>query len=363
MKEKSVIQILPTLKLTGGTAAKVHLLAQHSQFKQIICVVDHVDNRNYVEKWRQIENCRIEPVYTFRNPFLNAIRLYNIVKKYNAYIIHAYFPVDSISTSILKLFCPSVKIIRSFEGALTYSKWKQRMQSISFRNHDVFVGISRFVGEFYKKMFPLIDKKGIKVIYNCPAFFEDLKSPIYHNTASKRIVNVGCCNPSKNTATLVKAAKILNDRGIDAKFDIIGDGCLRVEIEKLIRQLGVENIVFLRGYSDNVKSYLDASSIYVHPSNLEGFGMAVVEAMGRYCPCIVSDSCALPELINDGIDGLIAKTYDAEDWANKIEMLLSNQTLVDEFGEKAYNKAKTVFSISAYVHNLDNLYEELYSDI
>lgn len=362
MSPKGIIQILPTLKLTGGTAAKVKLLAQHSRYKQIICVVDHKDNINYMEQWNQIGNCQIEPVYTFRNPLLNAIRLYNLVKRHNAYIIHAYFPIDSVSASILKVFCPSVKIIRSFEGVLAYSKWRRRFQSLVFKNHDVFIGISKYVGGFYGKIFPSIAKRGIEVIYNSPAFFEDLKSAIIHNVTAKRIVNVGCCNPSKNSATLVKAAKILRDRGIDAKFELIGDGCLRSQIEELIQNLGVEDNVFLCGFSNNVKPYLDASSIYVHPSNLEGFGMAVIEAMGRCCACIVSDSCALPELVHDGVDGFIAKTYDAEDWANKIEMLLSNQTLVNDFGEKAYQKAKNVFSIDAYVNNLDNLYTRLYED-
>lgn len=362
MCSNSVIQILPTLKLTGGTAAKVKLLAQHSRYKQIICVVNHKDNVSYIEQWNKIKNCQLAPVYTFRNPLLNAIRLYHLVKKYNAYIIHAYFPIDSVSASILKVFCPSVKIIRSFEGVLEYSKWKHRIQAFAFKNHDVFVGISKYVMDFYREKFPLIANRGIEVIYNSPAFFEDLKLPITHNISAKRIVNVGCCNPSKNSATLVKAAKILKDKGIETKFELIGDGCLRSQIEELIQNLGVENNVYLCGFSNNVKSYLDASSIYVHPSNLEGFGMAVVEAMGRCCACIVSDSCALPELVDDGIDGFIAKTYDAEDWANKIETLLSNQTLVDDFGIKAYNKVKNIFSIDAYVNNLDNLYARLYSD-
>lgn len=358
--KQSVIQILPTLKLTGGTAAKVKLLAQYSCYRQIICVVDHKDNKNYIGQWNQIENCQIEPIYTFRNPLLNAIRLHRLMKKYDAKIIHAYFPIDSVSASLLKLFNPTIKIVRSFEGALTYSNWKRKIQAVAFKNHDTYIAISKYVRNFYQNMFPIIAKRGIEIVYNCPAFLDEIKSPVIHDVNDKRIVNVGCCNPTKNTAILVKAARILKDRGIHVEFDIIGDGCLRPQIEELIKELQVEDRVFLRGYQDNVKPYLDASSIYVHPANLEGFGMAVVEAMSRYCAVIVSDSCALPELVKDGVDGLIAKTYDEEDWANKIEWLLSNQAVVNDFGLKAYQKTQTVFSIGAYVKNLDDIYTSLY---
>lgn len=361
MTRRSVIQILPTLKLTGGTAAKVKMLAEHSAYRQVICVTNHPANSAYTDQWKEISNCVVEQVYTFRNPILNAFRLHKLIRKYNAKVIHAYFPIDSVSCGLLKIFCPSVKIVRSFEGSLAYSKCRRWIQAWSFKNHDYFIAISKYVCSFYQNIFPSIEKR-MTIVYNCPAFFEELDKPVIHKVSTKRVVNVGCCNPTKNTETIIRAAKILKSRGIEVKFDVVGDGCLRPVAENLIKELDVAEYVCLRGFSDNVKSYLDACSFYIHPANLEGFGMSVVEAMGRCCAVIVSDSCALPELVDDGVDGLIAKTYAPEDWADKIEYLLANQTIVDEFGRKAYEKVRTIFSVKEFVKNHDEIYRKLYEN-
>lgn len=355
----SIIQVLPNLALTGGTAAKVKLLAEHSSYFQIICYADNPKNDIYIDSWKNITNCSIERGYTMRNPFINAIKLLSVVKRYNVKIVHAYFPIDSVSAYILKMIYPSIKIIRSFEGPINYSRRKRVIQNIVFTKHSFFIYISKYIQSYYEEIFNTTTYKRGKVVYNCPAFFEPLTTPIYHDVKDRILVSVGGLNPFKNTEILVEAIKILVSKGFYVKSYVLGDGNLRELIQFKIDEYELQNNVILCGYKKNVNTYLDRSSIYIHTARLEGFGMAVVEAMSRCCAVIVSDSSALPELVNDGIDGLIAKANDPEDWATKIENLLGSQDTVNRLGEKAYEKVVNKFSIKTYVDNIDSIYNKL----
>lgn len=359
--KRSIIQVIPNIGLVGGTAAKVKILAEYSNFQHIVCYTYSPNNKMYAAEWLKIRNCILAEVLTVRNPFINAYRLYQVVRKYKAQIIHVYFPIGSVSAGLLKLFCPSLKIMRSFEGILPQKKGKNEIQNFFLKKHNLFIAISEYVKQYYEKCFPDIRNK-IQVVYNCPAFFQQPANPIFHDVNKKILVSIGGLNPTKNTETLVEAVKLLKDRNVDVKAYVLGDGPLREQTEEKIKSYGLQDYVFLCGYCNNVIPYLDESSIYVHTANLEGFGMAVIEAMSRYCAVIVSDSCALPELVDDGVDGLIAATYDANGWANKIEYLLSSQALVNEFGEKAHHKVSTKFSINAYVSTLDSIYSKLYEN-
>ena len=362
MIENNIIQVLPNLGLVGGTAAKVKLLVEHSRYRQVVCYSSNPKNKIYIKQWKKTPNCILEEISSISNPLTYTYQLYKIAKKYNATIIHVYFPIGSISASLIKIVRPTTKIIRSFEGPVQYSKWKRFAQRLAFQNHNVFIAISKYVKQYYESFCPVLKEKKIQVVYNCSGFNILPNKPIIHDICKRYLVSVGGFNPIKNTETLVETVRLLKQKGTKVTAFILGDGPLRSKIESMINQYDIQDSIKICGFCNNVIPYLDECSIYIHTANNEGFGMAVIEAMSRYCAVIVSDSCALPELINDGEDGLIASTYDAEDWANKIEWLLSNQSKVNEFGEKAYQKASTIFSVQNYVSSIDNIYSNLYED-
>lgn len=357
MKKKSVIQLLPNIGLVGGTAAKVKLLAELSEFNQIICFSTNPKNELYRHEWNKIKGVILVEGYSLSNPISNAILLRRLCKKYECNVIHAYFPIDSISASIAKLLYHKIRIVRSFEGPLSYVGYKKIFQKFSFKLHSSFIGISKYVTTFYRHLFGK-EIENIITIYNCPASHpkeRDLIHPAY----KKELLSIGGLNPIKNTETVVKAVKILKERGIDVKYNVIGDGPLRKSVEKLIKEYDLQDNIVLLGFKTNVGDYLRNCSLYVHPANCEGFGMAVVEAMSYKCPIIVADACALPELVEDGKSGFVVDTYDPYKWADKIFELLSSQAQMDFFGNNAYNRYREQFSIERYVLSVDKLYQSL----
>ena len=143
---------------------------------------------------------------------------------------------------------------------------------------------------------------------------------------------------------------------------VIGDGPERKKLEEKIEKYNLKEFVFLEGYKKNVGDYLESADIFVHPSYAEGFGIAVAEAMFAKKPIIVSNTGALPELIQNGVTGLIADPFSAKDWIDKIEYLLNNKDKAKKFAETAYIYAKDNFNINKYVNEYLNFYKEVLNE-
>jgi len=97
--------------------------------------------------------------------------------------------------------------------------------------------------------------------------------------------------------------------------------------------------------------------VYAHPSNGEGFGLAVAEAMLAQRAIIVSDAGALPELINDGTTGLIFHVSDASDLAAKIKTFAQDAELRRTFGERARQVALERFDAGQFVEQFTTVLE------
>ncbi|MDE6174737.1 MAG: glycosyltransferase, partial [Duncaniella sp.] len=139
-----------------------------------------------------------------------------------------------------------------------------------------------------------------------------------------RLLTVGRLVPVKGYDLLIGAAAILKTRGLAFRWDIIGDGPLREEIQKLIRTRGLSDNVRLLGALDNPYPLMRRCDIYVQPSRSEGYGIAVCEARAFCRPVIVTAFKVASGLVNDGTDGLICG-MDAESLADAVSRLSSPQ--------------------------------------
>ncbi|MEA5554213.1 glycosyltransferase family 4 protein [Anabaena cylindrica UHCC 0172] len=140
------------------------------------------------------------------------------------------------------------------------------------------------------------------------------------------VLCVGVQYPRKNVVTLIRATEILRRQIPDVEVRIASKGPEWNNLRNLAQELDLnENVTFLGylPYQELVHEYIHCD-VFCLPSLQEGFGIVFAEAMASCKPIVASRASSTPELIEDGVQGLLATPLDAEDLARKLaEVLLS----------------------------------------
>lgn len=137
------------------------------------------------------------------------------------------------------------------------------------------------------------------------------------------VISYGRLTPHKRLDIAIEAIRILVERGENTKLTIIGDGPEKERLENLAERLGVLDHVTFTGrleHQSDVWSEVEKSEVCVMPSEREGFGLAVAEALWLSTPAVVSDhrDNAAKWLVEDGTTGIIVKSGDAQAFADGI---------------------------------------------
>lgn len=142
------------------------------------------------------------------------------------------------------------------------------------------------------------------------------------------------------------------------RLDIVGDGPQRGQLESLTRTLRLQERVRFFGRRNDVPDILRASDVFVFPSQLESFGLAALEASACGLPVVASDVGGLPEVVEDGVSGLLYPSKDVEALADRIRQLVDAPELRRRMGEAGRARALS-FAPKASV----DAYEALYARI
>jgi glycosyltransferase involved in cell wall biosynthesis len=164
-----------------------------------------------------------------------------------------------------------------------------------------------------------------------------------------RLISVGELNKNKNHITVLKALKALKNTDIEYEYFIYGEGKQRKNLERFIKANGLQNKVFLHGFSLNIKEKLLDSDIFIFPSLREGLSIALMEAMDSGLSCIVSNIRGNIDLI-DSNGGIIVDKKQQQDYMIAIKKLVLSPHLRNQFGEYNRKKVKT--------HSLQNIVEK-----
>src|SRR6476469_1076454 len=146
-------------------------------------------------------------------------------------------------------------------------------------------------------------------------------------------------------------------RAMPAVLVMVGDGPERVDAENESRELGVGQDVRFLGRLDPVASLLQASDLFLLPSQTESFGLAALEAMACGSPVVASRAGGLPEVVDDGVNGILEPVGSVEAMGRRAVELLRDPARHTAMREAAIAKAQT-FSADRVVPMYEALYEE-----
>ena len=183
-----------------------------------------------------------------------------------------------------------------------------------------------------------------------------LKDPdnIGGGTAKTIIGTIANFYPAKGLPVLIQAAEQFKDQE-EIIFIIIGDGAERSVLEKMIAEKKLEKKVFLLGQIPEASRFLPAFDIFILPSVKEGFPWVLLEAMAAKLPVIATAVGAVPEIIENGKNGLLIPPARPEEIARKILELSNNDRLRNELGIQAHQTVLFKFSAETMIKEVEKL--------
>jgi glycosyltransferase involved in cell wall biosynthesis len=160
-----------------------------------------------------------------------------------------------------------------------------------------------------------------------PAVFAPL--PFRDAPETFEVVCVGRLASVKAQHILIDAIDHLRKQNWRVRLRLIGDGPDRKELEQNVAARGLTNDVIFEGWrnQDQVLAFYEQADIFALASFAEGVPVALMEAMAMEIPCVATRITGLPELIRDGVDGLLVTPSSVEELVEAIAKLMSDPEL------------------------------------
>jgi glycosyltransferase involved in cell wall biosynthesis len=160
---------------------------------------------------------------------------------------------------------------------------------------------------------------------------------------------------------LVRAADPLRRLVPGVKVLIAGDGPDRPMVEAIIDELGLHDTVILLGLRSDVPDLLAALDVAVCPSDSEGSPLSIMEYMDAGLPVVSTHVGGVPDLIDEGVHGLLVPRRDPEALARAMAELLNDRERSAEMGRRGRERRAREFDIDVMVGNIESLYLDLYA--
>ncbi len=168
------------------------------------------------------------------------------------------------------------------------------------------------------------------------------------------IVCVGRLTSAKGQHILVDAIEKLVAEGRSIRLRLVGDGEDRESLERHVDSLGLHEQVVFEGAvnQDRIRDLYAQADAFAIPSFAEGIPVVLMEAMSMEIPCVTTRITGIPELIEDGVDGLLVTPSDVDEFAAAIARLMDDEALRNTLAKNGRLKVMDKYNLS---HNVDRL--------
>ncbi len=184
-----------------------------------------------------------------------------------------------------------------------------------------------------------------------------------HSTRGIRIGTMGRLDPVKNHASLLRALRAILDRRPDLeprlRLIIVGDGPLRTSLEAQARTLGLAGHVEFMGTRDDTPEIMRTLDVFVLPSLNEGISNTILEAMASSLPVIAARVGGNPELVVDGVTGLLYEADAQEGLERGLLHYLDDPARRRLHGQAGRERVLASFGLDAMVQRYMDIYDEL----
>ncbi|MHB0977641.1 MAG: glycosyltransferase family 4 protein [Candidatus Aquicultorales bacterium] len=165
--------------------------------------------------------------------------------------------------------------------------------------------------------------------------------------------------PNKGIRFLIRAAADLRPLLPKLKVVIVGSGRDRRELEREAERLGLGEVVAFTGFQEDARALMSAFDVFALPSLMEGFALVVIEAMASGIPVVASKVGGVPEIVQEGRNGLLVEPGDPKSLAEAILKLHASPQLRRSIIGEAYQDFSERFTTQRFVEGTERVLEEV----
>jgi glycosyltransferase involved in cell wall biosynthesis len=165
--------------------------------------------------------------------------------------------------------------------------------------------------------------------------------------------------PRKGHRHLLAAMPKVLTRFPDTVFVLFGKGPLETELRERCARDGLATAVRFAGYRRDLARWLPCVDLVLHPAEMEGLGVSLLQAAAAGVPIVGANAGGIPEIVRDGVNGLLVPPADSEALANATLELLDDPELAGRYGAAGREIVLREFSIDAMVEGNLAVYRDL----
>lgn len=303
------------------------------------------------------------------NNFSNYKYLKQLIKQIKPDLLHLHtsdsLTVFTLSDLFFKLNIPTVFSKKGMGNSSSIlSKFKY-----NYKNLSAVICVSEKVKTEFSQILNLNNREKLVIIYDGVSVVR-IKEPEYDlqdflKISKSKIVigNIANHVRAKDLSIMILAMNelinIMNNKNIHL-IQIGGfNDKITLELKMLVEKLNLQNYVTLTGFLNNASSFISQFDVYVMSSEREGFPLTIYESFYKKTPVVSTKAGGIPEIIKDGENGFLVEVKDYEELAIKINELIYNQNLKEDFAQKAYDLFVNNYTTFHCAQKTFNLYKSL----
>jgi len=368
VKKIKVVHIVPMLSPGGAERVAVHIVRGLNRRHYEPAVISFT-GRLGCELDYLLEDAGIEVRYLGKRPGFDHrmyYRLPPVLNELNPDIVHTHLHVFRYALPFLSLRKKASVLHtvhnlaeREIEPGL---RWLQRY---ALKNGVVPVAVAEEVADSLGRLYGIqrcrVIPNGIPTDrYSRPQVArKEWRVREGFNENDVLFVCVARFSPQKNHSLLLNAFAQGPASDPNAHLVLAGEGTLQKRLEGQAKNLGIGRQVHFLGLRTDIPDVLGAMDVFALSSDFEGNPLSVMEAMAAGLPIASTAAGGVPDLFENGREGLIVQPGDVQGLSSAMTLLSSNRELRQFLGMAAARRAREKFDVSAMVHAYEELYETL----
>ncbi len=299
---------------------------------------------------------------------VDVVALQTIIDSFQPEVIHSHLFEAEINLAFCHFPKGAKRVVHfhnkmvQFENILSKTKFnrqkftnyfEKRILLSSYPKNTEFVAISSENLSNLKRVLP--DKYRAQLLPNAIDLKRFVPKEERFSDLANEISTIGSLIDVKGHDLALETVHELKKRNVECLLHIIGDGTNRKKLEAMASTLQIEKQIEFHGSIDYPELILQKSKLYLHTSKSESFGLALIEAMACGLPVITTDGNGNRDLIQEGKNGFMVMKRDSELIADKIEILLNNNSLSKNMSENA-SRFASKFGLIEYISKLLIIY-------